>query len=131
LWTANMEDGNAAGSASRNWTDLPKDKKLTGVQLVIPSMPKIYVCLKNYQKYYFVTEAMANPGDRKGKITAEIIGGHDISLGVGTEIRVEVTGAVRVSTYPLDKFKFSQDILRDGTSNGKARLETVKPVEAV
>lgn len=129
-WLANFEDGRSIGAAKCHWIDLPKDKKITGVQLVNPNSPKTFVCLRNYDRYYFAIEAVAAPGTQ-GQPVAEILGGHNLDLGVGTEIRMEFSGSVKVRTYPLSIFKFTDEILRDGLKNGKPVLDTMPSEESV
>lgn len=134
MWLSNYEDGTSIGEAPGKippvfWTDLPKDKKIIAIQMSHPELPMLYICLKNYDRYYFAREAVAQHL-KQGKVTAYILGAHDLTLGVGTEVRVETNGNVRVFTYPIGKFKYSPDILRDGHRVGKPKIETVRPVEA-
>jgi len=124
VWLANFEDGRSVGGVNVNWTDLPKDKRITGVQLVQPNFPKLFVCLKNYDKYFFAQEAMAMLLARQGTPTAEILGGMVDSLGVCTEVRLEMTGNLKIRTYPISEFIYAKEILHAGKVNGKARVET-------
>lgn len=127
MWLANFEDGKSIGGTKCYWTDLPKDKKITGVQMINPNAPNMFVSLKNYDFYYFVNEAVGMYGQEKGSVVAEILGGHDLALGVGTEVRMEVSGSVKVRTYPIEKFRFTKDSLREGKKNGRPSLDTDLP----
>jgi hypothetical protein len=122
-WLANFEDGKSIGGAKCHWIDLPKDKRITGVQMVHPEFPKSFVCLQNYDFYYFVNEATAKVGCQ-GEIVAEIIGGHDTALGVGTEVKMEMSGTMKIRTYPLETFMFDLSILHVGRKNGKPAIKT-------
>lgn len=126
-WLANFEDGQSIGGSKCLWTDLPKNKRITGVQITHPDVPSLFVCLRNFDKFYFAYEAIANPGDRNGRVVAEILGGHDLALGIGTEIRMEMSGSVKVRTYPLSKFRFGPGSLHEGKKFGPPVVDTVPP----
>jgi len=119
MWLANFLDGSSVSSKSTNWTELPKDKKLTGVQLSHPLFPKLYLCLGDLDKYYFAKESLAFFGSEQGTVVAEIAGGHDLRLGIGIEMRLEYTGSVVTKVYPLSEFKYSPDILHEGKGTKK------------
>jgi hypothetical protein len=114
VWIVNFEDGTSKSSKNCHWTDLPKDKRVTGLQLSHPMMPKLFLCITDLNQYYFVTEAIALPFQKQGAVQAEIIGGHDTKLKVGIEVRMENTGNIEIKHYPMESFKYSKDILRDG-----------------
>lgn len=118
MWFANLENGTCASEEKCFWTDLNKEIRLTGLQLAHPKAPKFLISLSNYDKYYFSREAVSVLGSSDApEIQAETIGGHDLALGVGIEVRMEMTGHVRVKSYPLAKFKFSTSILFEGKRN--------------
>lgn len=120
MWLANLEDGRTISEHKSYWTDLKPETKMTGLQLIHPNLPKMFICLSNYDKYYFAREAISTLPSISGKprIVAEIIGGHDSSLGIGIEVRLEMSGSVRVKTYPIARFKYAPTILHDGKRNG-------------
>lgn len=115
MWLANFEDGSSVTSKQTFWTQLPKDKKLSGVQLSHPHLPKLFISLSGMDLYYFATEAICPLTDNgAATVVAEVIGGHDLEHGVATEIRLNYNGAVRVKTYPIESYKYSKDILIPG-----------------
>jgi hypothetical protein len=122
VWFANLENGTSTSEEKGYWTDLSREVRLTGLQLAHPKSPRFLVSLSNYDKYYFAREAVSviGGGPSESMVQAEIIGGHDIALNVGIEVRMELTGAVRVKTYPLARYKYSPTILFEGKrNNGK------------
>lgn len=120
MWLANFEDGTAIDSKKCFWTQLPKEKRLTGLQLSHPLLPRLWLCLNGYDRYYFTTEGIAAmAGIQNVNIIAEMIGAQDLKLGVGVEVRLSRTGNVNVRTYPISTFKYSAEILHDGNRNDK------------
>lgn len=119
MFTVNFEDGRTISSKKQYWTDLPKDSLISAVQLTHPHIPKLYICLADLDRYYYSQEAVAFMQSKTPSVVAEIIGGHDLNLGVGIEVRLSYTGNVVVRAYPLDKFKFSHEILRVGLGTAK------------
>lgn len=117
MWLANFEDGTAITSKTTFWTQLNKEKKLTGLQLKHPMVPNLFLNLKALDAYYFAQEAMASPqfeDPSKPVVLAEIIGGHDLLLKVGIEIRLDMRGSVKVTPYALESFRYSPQILVPG-----------------
>lgn len=118
MWLANFENGIAISSKHTFWTQL-KDKangsKMTALQLTSPHYPDLSFCLSGLDRYYFVTEAVTMLTDGSSSVVAEIIGGHNEDLGFGVEIRLEYTGTVKFKSYAIDKFKYSKEILVDGS----------------
>lgn len=139
MWTANLEDGTSRCSLDCYWTSLPKDKRLTGVQLTHPKWcqkdrtPRLHLCLKGMDQYFFSRHAVAMMGGQVAT-EAESIGGVDHTLGVITEIRLDHTGSVMVTTYPLSAFGYDQYILHPGVgkrsiplpTNGKVQSESLE-----
>ncbi len=120
MWLANFEDGSSLSSKNTFWTQIPKDKRVSGVQLTHPHLPNLYVNLSSLDEYYFVNEAVSLlMGGSGSRIVAEIIGGHDAKLGVGVEVRLSYTGSINVRIFSWNKFRYSQDILVIGSRNGK------------
>jgi hypothetical protein len=120
MWMANFEDGSSESSKKAFWTQLPRGKRMSGLQLSHPYLPKLWLCLNGYDKYYFTQEAIASPsGTQTISIIAEVIGAHDVKLGIGVEIRLARTGNVNVRTYPMSIFKYSPEILYDGNRGAK------------
>jgi hypothetical protein len=114
MWTANLSNGDSVNSKMMYWTDLSKERKLTAVQLTHPHFQKLYICLKDYDNYYYVVEAMAYPGQATPNVLAEIIGAQDLESGIGIEMKLTYQGNVQGSTYPLAKFKYTPAILIPG-----------------
>jgi len=131
VWTANFEDGTSVNSKQKFWTQLPRDKKLSGLQLSHPLIPKMYLCLSGYDLYHFVQEAIAFLENPAPNVVAEIIGAHDCKLGVVVEVRLEYTGNVKITTYPVSKFKYSPEILYEGkTVEGRTPRPSVSVAPA-
>jgi hypothetical protein len=123
MWVANFEDGSSESSKKAFWTQLSREKRMSGLQLSHPYLPKLWLCLNGYDRYYFTQEAIASPsGTQTINIISEIIGAHDVKLGVGVEIRLARTGNVDVRTYPISIFKYSPEILYDGNSRGEKMI---------
>jgi hypothetical protein len=101
------------------WTDLSKERKLTAVQLTHPHFSKLYICLKDYDKYYYIKEAMAYPGQSTPNVLAEIIGAQDLENNIGIELRLTYQGNVQGKTYPLEKFAYTREILVPGKRMSK------------
>jgi hypothetical protein len=123
MWLANFEDGSSVTSKSCFWTQLrEKGKKLTGIQLSHPHFQNLYLNLSDLDRYYFVTEAIAflqaEGNQSSSQVVAEIIGGHNMILGVGIEIRLDYKGSVKSRIYKLDKYRYAADILVDGVREG-------------
>jgi len=120
MWLANFEDGSSINSKSCFWTQLKDQsngKKLTGVQLSHPLFPNLHLALTDLDRYYFVTEAIQffpGSGPTAPTVVAEMIGGHNLELGVGVEMRLDYKGSVKSKIYKLEKFKHTQDILVEG-----------------
>ena len=118
MWLANFEDGKTISSKHTFWTQL-KEKAdgamMTGLQLTSAASPNLDLCLSGLDRYYFVTEAITMLTDAQSHVVAEIIGGHNLELGVGVEIRLEYTGSVKTRIYPVEKFKYAKEILVDGS----------------
>lgn len=127
MWTANFEDGSTISSKKKFWDQMSRDKRLTGIQLSHPHLPKLYICLADLDRYYFTQEAVAAlQGSQTATVVAEIIGGHDLKLGVGIEVRLAYTGNVSSRIYPVSVFKYSPNILYEGVgSNGRRPLTGV------
>jgi hypothetical protein len=120
VWTANFEDGSSATSKSTFWTQLPKDKKMTGLQLRHPLLPNLYLNLSNMDQFYFVTEAIQFMSSSNSEtVVAEVIGGVDLELKIVTEIRLDYTGSVKVRTKSIDSYNYSKDILIPGLKKEK------------
>jgi len=132
MWIANFSDGSAIDSKKAFWNKLPiNGRKMTGVQLTHPYLPRLYLCLNGYDKYYFTTEAIAIVnGTQSVNIIAEIIGAHDLKLGVAVEVRLARSGSVNVKTYPLNAFKYSPEILYDGNRDDKLIGVTTNTTES-
>lgn len=122
MWLANLEDGSTVAETKQYWTDFKKETRMTGLVLTHPRIPKIFISLSNYDKYYFAREAISTigGGSSESRILADIIGGHDEALGIGIEVRMEASGSVKIKSYPIAKFKYSPSILYNGKKNGKA-----------
>lgn len=137
MFVVNFEDGSSTSSRRTAWLDLPKDKKIKSVQLMHPRYPNLYVLLKGHDKFYFMKEAVAQPG-QQGVVVAEIVGGHDNELGVGIEVRVELSGNVIVKHYDRNYFRYAKEILREGVRDPSnrgvearnARGEEIQPTAA-
>lgn len=115
MWTANYEDGESISSKKAFWNRLPRNKKLKGIQLSHLYLPRLWLCLSGYDRYYYTQEAIAiMNGTQTVNVVAEIIGAHDLKLGVAVEIRLARTGNVTVRTYPVSIFKYASEILYDG-----------------
>lgn len=119
MWTANIENGDSVNSKMMYWTDLSKDRRLTAVQLTHPRFQKLYVCLKDYDFYYYVVEGMAYPGQEHPNVLAEIIGAQDLENKIGIELKLNYQGNVQGKTYPLDKFSYAPEILVPGKRVGE------------
>lgn len=131
MWLANFEDGSAISSKKMFWDRIPAGKRMTGLQLSHPHLPKLFVCLSDLDRYYFTQEAVAFlQGSQTPTVVAEIIGGHDLRLGVGVEVRLAYTGNVSTRMYPLERFKYSPKILYEGIGNGKPLKVEVAQSEA-
>jgi hypothetical protein len=115
MWLANFEDGSTVSSKAMNWTDLPTDKRITGIQLVHPGIRNLYLNLsEDYDQFFFLKEAAA-VALQPGQVVAEIAGGINLELRIATEVRMEsLTGNVFVHTYKLSEFRYAQQILRSG-----------------
>ena len=115
MWLCNFEDGSTVSSKTANWTDLPIDKRITGIQLVHPGIHNLYLNLsEDYDQFFFLKEAAA-VALQPGQVVAEIAGGINSELGIATEVRMEsMTGNVFVHTYKLSEFRYAQQILRLG-----------------
>jgi|SRR5713101_1022112 len=120
MWKANFEDGSTISEKTLLWDQLTRDKKMSALSLSHPYLPHLNVALVDYDRYYFTREAIASYGSQQGTIVAEIIGGHDLKLGVAVEVRLEYTGTVKVKSYPVSRFKYSPQILYEGKNNGRA-----------
>ena len=114
MWTANIENGDSVNSKMSYWTDLKKSRRITAVQLTHPFFPRLYICLKNYDAYYYVKEAMAYPGQSTPNVLAEIIGAHDQENNIGIELKLTYEGNVQGRTYPLERFSYATSILMPG-----------------
>lgn len=114
MWQVNFSDGSSVTSKEYYWDRLPKDRKLTGVMLSHTRMPDVHICLGDYDRYFWTKEAIALRGEENGTVLAEVLGAHDEKLGIVVEARLSVTGTIRIRTYPLSLYKYSQDILREG-----------------
>lgn len=126
MWLVNFEDGSSISSKRTFWDKMDKGKRISGLQLSHPHLPKLYICLTDQDKYYFAQEGLAFfQGPRTPTVVAEIIGGHDLQLGIGVEVRLSYTGNVGVKTYALSQYKLSPDILYDGLRSGKPKCEVV------
>lgn len=134
MWLANFVDGSSVSSKSTFWTQLPKEKKISGLQLSHPHFAKLFLNLAGMDKYYFLAEAIAlipqNGAGSTPSVVAEVIGGHDIELGVGIEIRLDYTGNVRVRHYAIPLYRYSQEILFDGAVSQRGKV-TVAEVGSV
>jgi hypothetical protein len=127
VWLANFEDGSTVSSRLMNWTDLPTDKLITGIQLVHPGIRNLYLNLsEDYDQFFFLKEAAA-VALQPGQVIAEIAGGINKELGTATEVRMEsVTGNIFVHTYKLNEFRYAQQILRNGKrANHKSKPQSV------
>lgn len=120
MWLVNFADGSTTDSKKLFWNRLPRNKKISGIQLSHIYLPRLYLCLNGYDRYYFTTEAIAAMnGTQSVNVVAEIIGAHDLRLGVAIEVRLARTGNVNVRTYPVSIFKYSPEILYDGNRDDK------------
>lgn len=120
MWQVNFADGTTTDSKKQFWNRLPRNKKIAGIQLTHVYLPRLYLCLNGYDKYYFTTEAIAAmQGTQAVNVIAEIIGAHDLRLGIAVEVRLARSGNVNVRTYPVSIFKYSPEILYDGNRNEK------------
>ena len=135
MWLANFENGNTVSSKNTFWTQLKERAngvRMTGLQLSSPLYPELSLCLSGLDRYYFCNEAVSifgGPVSPEGvvwdksknaissSVVAEIIGGHNLDLGIGVEIRLEYTGSVRTRVYAVEKYKYSKDILVDGSKD--------------
>ena len=125
MWTVNFEDGSSLTSKNVPWTEL-SGKRITGLQLHHPHIQKLYLSISDYDLYYYVVEAIAGLG-QDGRIVAMMIGGHDLDLGVGAEIRMEENGSVKFRTYPISKFRYSKDILKGGVGRSRGIKQVQVP----
>lgn len=121
MWLANFEDGSSVTSKSCFWTQLRehhKGSKIAGVQLSHPHFQNLYLNLTDLDKYYFVTEAItflnSETKQSGSQVVAEIIGGHNVELGVGIEVRLDYKGSVKSRVYKLENYKYSPEILVEG-----------------
>lgn len=129
MWLANFDDGTSIHSKRTFWDKVPPGKRMTGIQLSHPHLPKLYICLADLDKYYFTQEAIAFAQGNTPTVVAEIIGGHDLRLGVGLEVRLSYTGNVKITHYSLaGGYKFSPNILYDGNGNGRAPSLEIREV---
>lgn len=120
MWLVNFADGSCTDSKKGFWNRLPRDKKIAAIQLSHIYLPRLYLCLGGYDRYYFTTEAIAAiNGTQSVNVIAEIIGAHDLRLGVAVEVRLARSGNVSVRTYPVSIFKYSPEILYDGNRDEK------------
>jgi hypothetical protein len=119
MFVANFEDGSSVSSKQMYWDDIPKGKRISGLQIVHPHLPKLYITLNKLHTYFYMQEAIQTfQGSGFPSIVAEVIGGHDLKLGIVQEVRLSYMGNVTFKTYPLERFKYSPQILRDGMENG-------------
>jgi hypothetical protein len=119
-WTVNFEDGSSLTSKNTHWTSLPTDKRITGLQMQHPQMPKLYFSLTELDLYYYVVEAVASlSGD--DRIVAKIIGGHNVALGVVSEVRMEENGSIKFRAYPISRFGYDRTILHAGVGKKGVR----------
>lgn len=127
MWQASFEDGTSLHSKRTFWDQIPRGKRMSGVQLSHPHLPKLFVCLADLDHYYFTQEAVAFlQGSQNPTVVAEIIGGHDLKLGVGIEVRLSYTGSISIRTYPVKSYKYSPAILYEGLgTNGVPPRVTV------
>jgi len=126
MWNANFEDGSSVNSKQIFWKALPRTKKLAGLQLTHNFFPKVFVSLTDYDRYYFAQEAVSVLGGSSEPTTvAQVIGAHNLRLGVGIEVRLSHTGNISVKTYSVESFKYSPEILREGVGVGEARSGTL------
>jgi len=122
MWLANFENGNTVSSKNTFWTQLKERAngvRMTGLQLSSPLYPELSLCLSGLDRYYFCNEGVSIFGGEtvQSNIVAEIIGGHNLDLKIGVEIRLEYTGSVRTRVYAVEKYKYSKDILVDGSKD--------------
>jgi len=120
MWLSNFENGTSISSKNVFWTQLKERSngaKMTGLQLTSSLFPNLFLELSDLDRYYFVTEASAfiAEGVFRNEVLAEIIGGHNLELGIGIEIRLEYTGSAKSRIYKLERYKYSKDILVEGT----------------
>lgn len=128
MWVVQFENGQGSSAKKTFWTNLPKDVKLTGLQLQHPALPKkMVLSLSELDTYFFVKEAVSGLFERRGRVVAEIIGGIDKQLGCVLEIRLEETGSVKYKVYPINKLKWEQSIMRDGVRMAEKRKANGKP----
>jgi len=126
VWLANLESGEGVSSKLVHWTSLSKEKKIVGLQLFHPHFQTLYLSLKYMDFFYYTKEAIASIQDLANPtVIAEIIGGHDLTLNAGVEIRLDFKGTVKVYIYPLSKFKYDPSILIPGfkPSNANSVVE--------
>jgi hypothetical protein len=114
MWHANLADGKSISSKNMYWTDIKPEMVVKSVQLSHPRIPNLNLCLSGYDRYYFSKEAVQLLEVGKTNVVAEVIGAHDLKLGIGVEIRLDYTGTVKVRSYPVSDFKWAPDILREG-----------------
>ena len=133
MWLVNFEDGASFTAKTCLWTELPKGKKISAIQLLHSKLPNLWLCLRGLDRYYFTQEAMAFSGQPRGQVVAEIIGGHDLRMGVGVEIRLEYTGKVNFKHYRVSNFRYSKDILYNGSGlpKGHSRKKALPEGSAV
>ena len=117
MWLANYEDGTSTNGVKQHWTDLQKEKRITGLQLIHPRIAGLNIAIRGLDSYYFYNEAVAAIL-QQGVVVAEVIGGHDIAHNSGVEIRMSAEGAVQVKMYDLKMFKHSKEILLPGKGIG-------------
>ena len=122
MWVANFADGGSMSAKQCDWTDLPQDRPISGVQLV-HSLSRLFISLQGMKSYYYVREAVATAGQRMPTIISEAVGGLDPELGIGIELRLDLIGsAVACRHFKSDRFKYDKGILRLG-KNGQAADE--------
>jgi hypothetical protein len=120
MWVANFEDGSSVSSKKSFWNQLSREKKMAGIQLSHPYLPRLWLCLSGYDRYYYTQEAVVIlNGTQNVNVVAEIIGAHDLKLGVAVEVRLARTGNVNVRTYPVSIYKYALEILYDGNRDDR------------
>ena len=125
MWIANFEDGSSTDSKKMFWTQLHEDQRtkgklMKGLQLSHPFLPRLYLNLNGYDRYYYVQDAIGiMQGSQVPIVIAEIIGAHDLKLGTAVEVRLSRTGSVNVKLYSVRIFKYSPSILFKGSPVGE------------
>lgn len=101
MFVAHFNDGSTVSEKEKLWDDLPAEKALTSLQLVLPRGG--IITLKNYDWYYFSNVAFVKPGEQITGVHSKLIGGVDEKINVIFEIEVDSSNNISTRRFPIDK----------------------------